>query len=149
MVIQHLQWRGPLENVAYQFVLTSPAVSCMFWSFYLDGFRYERCPFSCCFVGCCFQYLFSTACIILVQFLSSFFFISLQIIELTRPLLGKNCVLFHRLSLTSIWLIAYRLQSKPSLIAHWCQVDGTLLPRYVNFSTSFREAPFSVKMYPF
>ena len=31
-------------------------------------------PYNCCFVECCFQYLFKTVCSILVKFPSSFFF---------------------------------------------------------------------------
>ena len=31
--------RSPLEKVMYEFVLTSPAASCMFYSSNLDGFR--------------------------------------------------------------------------------------------------------------
>ena len=35
-------WRCPQEYIAYEFVLTSPAVSCIFWSSYLDVFWYGR-----------------------------------------------------------------------------------------------------------
>ena len=69
-----------------------------------------RFPYSCFSVGCCFQDLFNIARSILVQFLSSFFSIRLvsfhtDIVELTRPLHKKSCVLFYRINLTSIWSI--------------------------------------------
>ena len=37
----------------------------------------------------------------------------------TRPPLGKNCVLFHRSSLTSIWPRANRSLSMPLLVTCW------------------------------
>ena len=36
------EWRGPLENIAYEFILTSPAGSCMSCSSYMDGIRDGR-----------------------------------------------------------------------------------------------------------
>ena len=45
-------WRGPPEYTVYEFVLTSPAVSCMSGSSKLDGFR-DRWLYSCCFLGWC------------------------------------------------------------------------------------------------
>ena len=51
-------WRSPQEYVAYEFVLTSPAVSAclvhLTWIVFMGG----RWPYSCCFVECCFQDLF-------------------------------------------------------------------------------------------
>ena len=52
-----------------------------------------RWPYSCCFMGCCFQNLFNIAHSILVQFLSYFSSIHLvciHVVELTRMLLGKK-----------------------------------------------------------
>ena len=68
-----------------------------------------------------------------------------------KNLPGRNCVSFYRSGLISIWSIAYRYLSMPSLAACRCcffLVDETLLPRSVNFSTSFREVPSSVAMSP-
>ena len=86
-----------------------------------------RWPFSCCFVGCCFQDLYNMARSILVQLPSNFFLYTLSqrlfgdhIIELTRPLLGIICILFYRISLTSIWSITYRWPSTALLVAYWC-----------------------------
>ena len=68
-----------------------------------------------CFVECCRQ-----ACLILLAtFLCSCRLASSPAVLLaskwcihtavsTRPLLGRNCVLFYRSGLISIWLIAYR-----------------------------------------
>ena len=59
-------------------------------------------------MGGCWPY---SRCSILVWLLSSFFFMrlgSVNIAVLTRPLPGRNCLLFYRSSLTSILLIAYR-----------------------------------------
>ena len=56
-------------------------------------------PYTCCFVGCCFHILFSISHSIFVQFPFGFFSICysapmwcIYIVELTRLLLGKNCV---------------------------------------------------------
>ena len=38
----HVRVKGPLENVTYEFVLTSPTVSHMSCSFYLEGFKDGR-----------------------------------------------------------------------------------------------------------
>ena len=42
-------------------------------------------PYSCCFVGCCLQYLFKVACSILVQLPSSFFSIRLVSVHVVHP----------------------------------------------------------------
>ena len=57
---------SPWENIVYEFVLTStaavPSMSCSSWLiFEIVG----KWPYSCCFVGCCFQDLFKTECSIL------------------------------------------------------------------------------------
>ena len=64
-------WRGLLEYIAYDFVLTSLAASCMSGSSNLDSFRdslkifsfafssFRAIFYSCCFVGCCLQDLFN------------------------------------------------------------------------------------------
>ena len=55
-------WRGPLEYIGYEFVLISPAVSCMSLSSNFDSFRDGcRWPYNFCFVGCCLQDLFNIA----------------------------------------------------------------------------------------
>ena len=79
-------WRGPWENIAYEYVLTSPAVSCISCLSYLDVLVMGgKCPCSCCFVWCCFQDLFNMACSILVQLLSSFFTIRLVSVYVVHP----------------------------------------------------------------
>ena len=61
---------GQTEKVkkSYELVPTSPAASRMSGSCNCDG----RWSYSCCFVGCCLQDLFSIACSILVYLPSSF-----------------------------------------------------------------------------
>ena len=68
-----------------------------------------KCPYSCCFVGCCFPDLFNMARGILVQLLFSFFSYALSefmwcihIVQLAQPLFGRNCGLLYRIALTSI-----------------------------------------------
>ena len=79
-------WRGPLEYITYEFVLTSPAVSCMSGLSKLDSFcDGVRWLYSCCFVGCCVQYLFNIAHSILVQLPSSFFSIRFACIHEVYP----------------------------------------------------------------
>ena len=88
--------RGPLENLAYEFAFTSPAVSHMFvrliWMVLGMG---GKCPYSCCFVGYCFQNLFNIAHSILLQFLSSFFSLRLVGIHVVHP--------YSRIDMTTAW----------------------------------------------
>ena len=81
-----------------------------------------RCPYSCCFVGCCLQHLFHTDRSILVQLSSSFLskrFVSVHVVHPyssidTTSAWKKYCVLFHLIGLTSIWPIVYRWLSLTS-----------------------------------
>ena len=87
LVIQCMSiWRDPLENVTYKFVLTSPVVSRMSCSSYLDGLQMGgRWPYSCCFVICCHLDLFNITHSNLVQFLFSFFskcLVSIHVVHL-------------------------------------------------------------------
>ena len=78
---------GRLENVAYEFVLTSSAVPLI--SFGLIWMVLEkggRLSYSCCiFVGCCFHDFFHIARSILVRFSSSFFSIRLVSVHVVYP----------------------------------------------------------------
>ena len=73
----------------------------------------------------------------------------IQIAVSTRPLLGKNCFIllvrcyFHMTDCLSITVHAFA-----SLVLMSFSVDETLIPWYVNLSTSFRELPFNVEMLP-
>ena len=64
---------GPQENTNYEFDFTPlVGLACLVrlvWMIWEMGGRW---PYSCCFVGCCFQDLFSIVRIILGQLLSSF-----------------------------------------------------------------------------
>ena len=70
-VSQHFMsvWRGPLENITDEFVLTTPVMSYMSGSYYLDAFRDGW------LVAVELQDLFSIAHSILTLFLFSFFLI--------------------------------------------------------------------------
>ena len=64
----------------------------------------------------------------------------IHIVVWTRLLLGKNCILFHRLSPTSIWPIAYWLLTMPLRI-------DIIFSRWdaAYESTSFKKLPFRVE----
>ena len=66
-------YSSPWESITYELVLTSPAVSCMSCSSYLDRLGDRRQVAIQLFCGCCFWGLFKTAYNILVWFPSSFF----------------------------------------------------------------------------
>ena len=103
---------------------------------------------SCCFVRCCFQHIFNIAGSILVQFPSSFFSIRLVSVHVVHP--------YSRIDTTAAWKILRLILSDRSdflmidilLIADHTfachilmsfSVDETMLPKYENLSTDFRE----------
>ena len=55
---------------------------CLIWMVFEMGGRWA---YSCCFVGCCLQDLFNTACSILMQLLSSFSTIRLVSVHVVHP----------------------------------------------------------------
>ena len=65
-------WRDLLVNVTYQFVFSSPAVSCMSCTFWMILAMEGKWPYRCCFMEFCFQNLFDLARNFLIQFLSRF-----------------------------------------------------------------------------
>ena len=70
------------------------------WIVFVMGVRW---PYSCCFVGCCFQDLLNIARSILVQLSSSFFsrrWVSVHAVS-ARPLLGKIAFYF----IGQVWLL--------------------------------------------
>ena len=76
--------RSPLENIAYEFILTSPAVphmSCSSLIWMVCKMR-GKWLYSCCYGGCCFWDLFKTAHNI-VWFTSNFFlcFVSVKVLH--------------------------------------------------------------------
>ena len=110
-------WRGPQEYIAYEFGLTSPAVSSMSSSYNLDslwdGWQVSVQLLLC---GMLLPDLFNTSGRILVQLPSNFLFIRLGGFHVVHPYSSidttvawkKNCTLFYLIGLTSKWLIAYR-----------------------------------------
>ena len=115
------------------------------------GFRWLYC---CCFVGYCFQYLFNMASSILMKLPSSFFTVHLLSVLMVHPYSSinmnpdwkKNAFLFYRMGLTDNVSIAVHAFGSYVLISF--TGDKTLLLRWVYFSTSFRDALFSVEMSP-
>ena len=82
---------------------------CPTCSSYLDCLcNGKKWPYSCYFVGCCFQDLFNTA----VAFYSSFF--NVHLVHPYSTQIGKNSVLFYQIDQPSIWLIICLEQSTPS-----------------------------------
>ena len=86
-----------------------------------------KCPYSCCFVGCCLQDLFNTARRILGQLPSSFHSIRLVSVHVVHPYSSidttpawKKNALFYLIGLTSIWPIVNRWLLMPLLVAFWC-----------------------------
>ena len=92
--VQHLLvWRTSQENVVYEVTLTSPALSWMSCFSDLNGLEMGGWwPYSCCFVRCYIQNLFSMARSMLVQLLSSFFSVCLVSVHVVHPLssMGKS-----------------------------------------------------------
>ena len=152
-------WRSPLETVAYEFVLTSPAVShisCILFWMVLE--MRGRWPYSCCFEGCRFQDLFNIARSILVQFPSSIFSIHLVSVQVVHPYsrtdtsaAGKKLlfILSDRSDFHMIDSLLIVIHAFASCILMSFSVDETLILRYVILSTSFREISFWVEMSPF
>ena len=114
-------------------------------------------PSSWCFVGCCRQDLFNIARNILVQLPSRFFssrFVSVRVvhpycsIDTTAVWKKLRFILsvrsdFHMTDSLSITVHAFVSRMSMSF-----SVDETLLPNYVNLSTSYREVRSSVEMWP-
>ena len=81
------------------------------WIVFVMGSRW---PYSCYFVGCCLQDLFTIARSIQGNCRQAFSpavllasTLCIHIAVSTRSLLGRNCVTFYRSGLTSIWPIVY------------------------------------------
>ena len=119
----------------------------------------DKWPYSSCFIGCCFQDVFKTACSIFVLFLCSFLskcFIKIQVMQLYNSTDNSR-------DMTAAWKNSYFLLSKRLdfymvdnlLIAvhafsmHMLtslSFDEILLPRYLKWSTNFRDLSFNVVM---
>ena len=98
-------FRGPPEYISLisSFLLLQQCPTCLVRPIVLVFMMGGRWPYSCCFVGCCLQDLFSTARSILVYLASIFFSICLLSVHVVPPyssigttVAGKNCSLFYR-----------------------------------------------------
>ena len=118
-------WRDPLEYVTYEFISTSPAVSRMSASSNLDrfpnGWKLAIQQLLCGVLPpWLVQYYSQHSCVVAVKLLL-IRLVSVHVVHSYRTAAWKkNCVLFHRPGLTSIWPIAYLWLSMPFLIACWC-----------------------------
>ena len=144
-------WKGTLDNITYEFILASKAVSFMhFWLIWIVLEIGGRWPYNCCFVGCCYQDLFNIVHSILVQVPSSFFLIRFVSVYLVHP--------YSRIDTTATWKILclilseqfdFHMIDNQSISVHaiaWCilmslSVDDMLLPRHVILATNFRDPP--------
>ena len=114
-----------------------------------------KCTYSCYFLGCCFVDIFNIAHCILVLYTSSNFSLRFVNVHVVHP--------YRRIDTTTAWKkLHFILSDNPdyymidSLLTEFhafassnlmsFSVDKTLLSRYVNLSTSFREPPFHIVM---
>ena len=107
-----------------------------------------RWSYNCFFVGCCFHNLFTIARSILVQFPFSSFSIRLVSVHVVHPYSRINTIttwkklrfiLLDQSVFCMIDNLTIAVHVFVSSILMSFSVDETLLPRYVNLSTSFRE----------
>ena len=111
-------------------------------------------PYSCGFVGCCFQNLFNIAYSICVQFPFSFFsicFVTVHVDPYSSTDTTTAWKKFHlNLSdrsdfhITHCQLLAAHAFTKCILTSF--SVDETQLPRYMKVSTDFMKLPFRLEM---
>ena len=143
------------ENVTYKFVLTSPTMLNMsYWSWIV----YEmggKWLYNCCFVWCCFQDLFKTACSIPLQFPFCFFSESLTKVQVMPPYSSTDVATAGKNSCFTLSVRSYSyIVNNLSIAVHAfpvhkltsLSVDEILLPRYVNWSTYFKGLLFYVVM---
>ena len=137
--------RGPQEYIAYEFILTSPAVSHMSDSSNLDSFR-DGLLYSCCFVGCCLQDLFSMACSILEQLLSSFFFICLVSIHMVHPYCSIDPTAAWKKLHFILWVrFDFHMTNSLSIAVHHAFVSGLL--KYTLFESKLTWCSFLTKIF--
>ena len=105
-----------------------------------------KCPYSCFFVGCCFQDLFKAARSILVQLPSILF--SRRLVNVhVHPYSSTDTATAWKNSLFSLSVRSdfhildsqsMAVQAFPMRVFISCSVDDISLPRYVKLSTTFK-----------
>ena len=109
-------------------------------------------------MGCCFLDLFHVALCIFLQFLSSFFSICFISIYVVHPYSRiDTTAAWKKLCFISLDRLDFYIINNLSIAVHTfarhklisLSEDETLLLRYVNLFTNFREPPFRVEMFPF
>ena len=154
LVSQHLLVRVKESIRQLRLCVRPYCTSC---SSYLVLEKGGKWPYSCCFMWCCFQDLINMARSIFVQFSSSFFFIrlvSIQVVHQYSSIDTTDVCKKMRFDLSDK-RSDFHLIDNPSIAVHIFtsrilmsfSLDETLLPRYVNLSSNFREPPFRVYIY--
>ena len=124
------------------------------WIVFVMGGRW---PYSWWLVGCCRQDLFKIARSILVLLPSSFLssrFVSVHVvypyssIDTTAAWKKLRFILSVRSDFHMIDSLLMAVHAFVNRVSMSISVDETLLPRYVNLSTSLRGVPSSVEMSP-
>ena len=136
----------PSENIAY-WLLLQRYPTCLVRLILMICERVCKWPYSCCFVGCCFQDLFRTARNILVLFPSSFFFAYFVSVRVVHPYSSTDTATawktilvniskrsdFHIIDNLSIVVHAFTRRMLTSL-----SVGEILLLRFVKLLVNFR-----------
>ena len=124
------------------------------WIVFVIGGRW---PYSWCLVGCCRQDLFKVARSILVQLPSSFFYSRFARVHVVHPYSSIDTtaawkklryILSGRSDFHIIDSLLIAVHAFVNLVSMSFLVYETLLPRYVNLSTSLRGFPSRVEMSP-
>ena len=127
---------------------------CLFW---MDLEVVGSWPYSCCFVGCCFQDFFNIAHSLLVQFPSRFFckhFVSNHLVYLycrldsTAARKKFRFILSDRSEFNMIDILSIAAHVFARYILMSLSEDETLLPKYGNLSSYFRDPSFRLEMFP-
>ena len=148
-------WRSPQEHIAYEFVLTSPAVSRMSGSSNLDSFRdgwlvAVQLLFCRVLLPRLVRYCSQHCCVFAVNL-----FIRLVSVHVVHPYSSINTtatwkkqrfILSARSDFHMTNKLSIAIHGFASLALMSFSIDETPLPWWVNLSTSFKGSPFSVEM---
>ena len=130
----------------------------MSYSSYLDVFEIgSKWPYSCWFMVCSFQDLFKMACIILLLFPYSFFymyFLSIHMVHLYRSIdtattwKKSNFILSDRLDFHMIHNLSIEVLAFARCILKSLSVDEILLSGYLTLFTNFKALSLRVEVAP-
>ena len=110
---------------------------------------YDRCPYSYCFEGFCFQDLLKIACSIILQLLSSVHLVySYSCINMTAAKKKLLFILLERCDSHMTNNLSLAVHAFTSHILMSFSIDYMLFPWLGNLSPCFREPLLSVEMLP-